>query len=290
MNYPIVEVKTTNSIVLHGLFLEAPKSKTVLVFVHGTASNFYENYFMEPESRTLLGMGISVLSVNNRGNEVLKAYPTGGASMEHFEDCMKDIDAWIKLAVSKGYKNIILQGHSLGSEKVVYYMNRGKYRKFIKAVILLGFSDSYGTQMKYSKGKNLIQEASEMIKKGKGHTFLASEWHSHAGVLPKTADSYINFFTIGSELSKALPLRNGKHLEMYSRVSVPILAVIGNIERGKGHEYTVIPIKDAMRLLERENKNTECYQIRNCSHDFEGKEVQLTKIIGKFLLKLRKTK
>ena len=61
--------------------------------------------------------------------------------MENFEDCVVDIDAWIKFALSKGYEKIILMGHSLGTEKIVYYMNKGRYTNKVKAIILLGFAD-----------------------------------------------------------------------------------------------------------------------------------------------------
>ena len=284
MIYPIVETETNDGLVLHGLLIEAQNSESVFLFIHGTASNFYENYFINVLSDELNKSNISVLSTNNRGNEVLKAYPSGGASVEKFEDCVRDIDAWVKFAINKGFKNIILAGHSLGSEKVVYYLNKGKYKARINSVVLLGFADSFGTQLKYTNGKTaMMQEARMLVKKNKGNVFIESDWNSHAGVLPKTASSYINFFSEGSELSKALPLRNGKSLEMYNKITVPILAVIGDIEKGKGHEYTVIPIKDSIKLLEKENSNAECRQIRNCNHDFEEKENELAKIIVKFL-------
>ena len=203
--------------------------------------------------------------------------------MENFEDCVVDIDAWIKFALSKGYEKIILMGHSLGTEKIVYYMNKERYTNKVKAIILLGFADSYGDQIKYAKEKsNLMLEATEFVKKGRGNFFLTSDWLSHSGVLPKSAKSYINFFRRDSELSKAFPFHSGK-LKMYSNISVPILAVIGDT-----HEYTFIPIKNAIKLLERENQLTECFLIKNCNHDFEGKEVQLTKIITKFLSKVNK--
>lgn len=288
MEYPIADVKTDDGVVLQGLFLKAKNSRSVLIFIHGTASNFYENDFMVPISKELLSRKISILSVNNRGNEVLKCYPGGGASMEHFEDCVHDIDAWIKFALSEGCANVILMGHSLGAEKIVYYMSKGKHKNNVISVILLGPADSYGTQMKYGNG-SLMSEAKRLGKSKNGHIFLTSDWLSHAGVLPKAADSYLNFFSANSELSKVLPFHSRK-LKMYGNIRVPILSVLGDIEKGKGHEYTVIPIIDAIRLLKKENPHAECHQIKDCNHDFEGKEVELTKIIGKFLLKIKSLK
>ncbi len=283
MNYEIVETNTIDNLILHGM-LSKQKSKYAIIFIHGTASNFYENYFIYTLTEAAKKISVSILSVNNRGSDVLHAYPPVGAATEFFEDCLKDIDAWIEFALSEGYTKIILMGHSLGSEKVTYYMNKGKYGSKVKGLVLLGFADSYGTQQNYTKGKNnLIEEANNMIKRGKGKHFISSDWFAHAGVLPKNAESYVNFFGHNSELSKALPLRNGKELAFYRKIDVPILAVIGDIKKGK--EYTVIPIKQAMNLLLKENSHAQCHQIKNCNHDFEGKERELVKIISNWLVK-----
>jgi pimeloyl-ACP methyl ester carboxylesterase len=279
-NYPIVEIETKDGIPLYGLYSKAPNSKTILINIHGTASNFYENYYMQPLTKAALEQNISILSTNNRGAAVMQVYPHAGAALEHFEDCLIDIDAWIEFALSKGYKKIILQGHSLGSEKVVYYMNKGKHRDKVKKIVLLGPADSYGEteRLLRNKKKKLIEEAKKLVKNGNSEQFLTSVWLCHGDVLPKGADSFLNFFDYDSENSKTLPFRNGKNLYLYSQIKIPILVVIGDKK-----EYTIIPIKEALALMEKENKMSRCYQIKNCNHDFEHKEAELTKIIIKFV-------
>src|SRR3989344_442736 len=140
----IVEIETPDNLPLFGMYNKIEKNGTILINIHGTASNFYENYFMHHLIKSLSPLGISTLSTNNRGASVYQVYPHAGAAIEHFEDCVLDIDAWIDYALSQGHKDIILQGHSLGAEKVVYYMNKGKNANKINAVILLSPADSYG--------------------------------------------------------------------------------------------------------------------------------------------------
>lgn len=281
MEWPIVSVKTKDNLLLHGIFLEAKNSKTVLINIHGSASNFYEEDFARNISKHLMERGVSDLWTNNRGSSVLQAYPPSGAAMEKFEDCVLDIDAWIKFALSRGYNKIVLQGHSFGAEKIVYYMNNGKHTKKVVAIILLEFADSYGSQMRYTGGENkLMSEARTLIKKGKGNTFLTSDGLSCCGELPFSANTYVNFFRKNSELSKTLPLRNGKDLRMFRKISVPILAAIGDQK-----DYTIIPIRKALDLMKSENPRAECHQLKNCNHDFEGKEEELAKIIGSFIEK-----
>jgi len=42
----IIEIETLDHLPLYGLYHRVTKSKTILINIHGTASNFYENYFL----------------------------------------------------------------------------------------------------------------------------------------------------------------------------------------------------------------------------------------------------
>ncbi len=280
MNYPIVQVKTPDNLWLHGLFLKAPESKTVFINIHGTASNFYEEYFIEVMSEKFLNEGISMLSTNNRGAGVYDAYQESGAATERFEDCLIDIDTWIEFALEQGFSKIILSGHSLGTEKVVYYMINGKYAGKVSVIVLLAPADSYGSH-RILEGKDntkireniekLLKESKDLINKGKGDTFLPKDTYgSHSGIMPKTPESLINFLGPNSALLNALPLATGK-LEAYSKINVPILVAIGDQE-----EYTGLTTKDALELMKKENSLTEIMQLTNCDHDFQGCEEKLT--------------
>jgi pimeloyl-ACP methyl ester carboxylesterase len=287
MKIPIVSVKTSDKLELYGILLEAPKKDAVIINIHGTADNFYDNEFIWEIARSVAPLNISMLSVNNRGSYGLEFYDYGpdvyrnsGASTEIFEKCLNDIDAWIKYALKLGYKKIILQGHSLGTEKISYYMGNGKYRNKVAVAILLGFSDSYGTHFAHWKkmAPKLLDEAKTLIKQGKKDQFLTRRWLAHAGVLPQSAESFFNFFGPQSELAKALPLRQGKNLINFQKIKVPILGVISD-----GEEFTIIPVKEAIELLQNENKRAEIYQIKNCDHNFTGKEKELGKLVKGFL-------
>ena len=158
LNYELVSVITKDGIKLHGL-LSVKNSKNILINIHGTASNFYEEGFVHEFARELPKKCFSVLSTNNRGAYAYEPYQKTGASTEIFEDCVTDIDAWIEFALKLNYRNIFLSGHSLGTEKVVYHMNKGKHKEKIKAVILLAPSDSIGYLEQNDKNlkKNLMK-------------------------------------------------------------------------------------------------------------------------------------
>ena len=294
MEYPIVTVTTKDKLILHGLLIEDRNSNKIVINIHGTASNFYEEPFFENMAVAFPENGFSWLSINNRGNSVLThTWQKTGSAVEKFEDCLLDIDAWIEFVTNKGYSTIILQGHSLGTEKIVYYLNKGKYKTKIAGVILLGFSDSFGYAHKFMDKTNckkeLFNEAENLIKNGRGEQFLTTQWYSHAGILPKSAESFINQFSDNSELSKAFPFRL-KKLDFYSKIKVPILAVISDNDKftnaavvKEGSEYTMMPINEAIELLRKSNSRTKTVVIPKTNHDFEGKEEELTNVVTDFL-------
>ncbi len=294
MNYPIVNVTTKDKLILHGLLIESKDSNKIVINIHGSATNFYEEPFFENMAIAFPDMGFSWLSTNNRGNSVLiHTWQKTGSAVEEFEDCLLDIDAWIEFAIKNGYSDIILQGHSLGTEKIVYYMNKGKYINKVAGVILLGFSDSFGCAHKFMDRTNskdlLFAEAENLMKQNKGEQFLTTQWYSHAGILPKSAESFINQFSDNSELAKAFPFRL-KKLDYYSKIRVSILAVISDNDKFTnadvvigGSEHTMMPVKNAVELLKKSNSRTRVAIISKTNHDFENKEEELTKVVKYFL-------
>lgn len=284
MNYPIVKVKTSDGLELGGILFEPEdkKLKTITIHIPGDNGSFWWGDYYPYLAESCLDEEIAFLSVNNRGSGVFEnssdeKIPHGVAA-EIFSDCILDFDAWIKFVLDKGYKKIILEGHSRGTEKVVYYMNRGQYADKVVGVILLGFSDNIGTQLNYEKkiGHNFIAEAQQMAKEGKGDHLL-SDLRALAGELPWTAKSYLDNMKPNSANFQALPLRQGKDLIYFQNIKVPILGIIGD-----KFEYTIIPIQEAIELLKKENPLVEAYQIKDCDHCFIGKEKELTKIITDF--------
>lgn len=294
MNYPIVNVTTKDKLILHGLLIESKDSNKIVINIHGSASNFYEEPFFENMAIAFPDMGFSWLSINNRGNSVLThTWQKTGSAVEKFEDCLLDIDAWVEFAIKKGYSTIILQGHSLGTEKIVYYMNKGKYKTKVAGIVLLGFSDSFGCSHKFmdktNSKKELFDEAENLIKNGKGEQFLTTQWYSHAGILPKSAESFINQFSDNSELSKAFPFRL-KKLDFYSKIKIPILAVISDNDKftnadvvREGSEHITMSVKESVELLKKSNSRTKAVIIPKTNHDYENKEEELTKVVKDFL-------
>jgi pimeloyl-ACP methyl ester carboxylesterase len=285
VKYPIVKAITSDHLELFGFLAEAEGEKAaILIHIHGTSSSFYCEEYAGLFAEEFPVLGVATLFTNNRGSHVMEAWQNTGAALEMFEDCLLDIDAWIQYALDSGYRRILLQGHSLGTEKIVYYMNKGRFTQKVIAVILLGVSDSFGNQARIAQTFPVdpMKEARRLVAEGKGEQFLTSVWRPHGGGVPQCAASYLNFFSPGSELSKALPLRQGKGLLHYRKIKVPILAVIGEYD-----PFTYLPAAQALQLLETENRRTTAKIIPGTDHDFSGKEKDLLEMVKTFVQRVR---
>lgn len=289
MNFPIVKVTTKDGFILHGYLAEPErKSDTIVIHMHGSAGNFYQSNFYPYLFTMARVINIAFLTTNSRGSgvyEVEKNTKNRGVAIEIFEECLLDIDAWIEFALSKGYKKIILEGHSFGTNKIQYYALNGEYKDQVIALILLGFTDSYGGQLEYlervqMKNEDVLKEADSLIQSGKPFQLL-SEPLINWGELPQSAQSYKNFMTPGSELSKILPLREAENLLNFKKIQIPVLGIVGDRD-----ECTVILPGESVRLLNKENKNAQCFMIENCNHSYQEKEGEMIKLVKAFIEKI----
>lgn len=287
MEYPIVKIKTADNIINHGLFIEAEKSESVFIFFHGTAGNFYDDDFVEVIAKKIVPEGVSLLSTNNRGSGVYDIYARKGSAVEIFENCIFDIDAWIEFVIQKGYKKIILCGHSLGVEKIIYFMSKGAYRDKINGIIMLSPADSsrwrlYDENYKPSEqGKelidNLLSEAQQKIDNNQGDELM--DTNLQTGFMPRIPASVMSILGEKSELIKVLPFHSGS-LEMLRGVEPPICVIIGN-----KREYTGISPEEALNFMKNENSKIETHLIENANHFFTGFENEVSEIVRNFITK-----
>jgi len=140
----LLQVSTKDGLFLHGFYSPSNDKKNIILHIHGFEGNFYENNFIYVLDEYLRNSNIAFLTVNTRGNGTITDFNTTdgkiktiGAWNELLEDAHVDISAWIKYLIDQNYENIILQGHSLGTMKVVRYLFEGEYKDKINKLILL---------------------------------------------------------------------------------------------------------------------------------------------------------
>ena len=229
MNVELIDFKAADGVLNNG-FLVNSGSKKVVLATHGMSSNC----FKEREriiAKNLKENGIDFFVYNSRGSELVKYIKKevngdttkllGGTSFEDPKDGYYDIKGAILKLIDLGYTDIYLQGHSLGSTKVVYTYNRLKKENsellnYIKGIILLSLvniprvlkiylKENYEEKVRYAKEKFENGKDLELIDFARYHDEeynfdllnnidvpLFMRWGNNNEMIEESADELIN--------------------------------------------------------------------------------------------------
>lgn len=126
----IIKVKTERGLELKGAIFGGTWSETVLVMLTGICSNVFQNELLYSTGKLLSKNGISVIIAHAHDSFSCFAYTDhsigkqrhAGVFNDDFNMVYEDVEAYVKYARELGFKNIILAGHSLGSNKIIHYL------------------------------------------------------------------------------------------------------------------------------------------------------------------------
>jgi alpha-beta hydrolase superfamily lysophospholipase len=126
----LVSTTTADGVTLHGAYLPAdpvPRASTfdAVLMMHGVANTFSSS--LGPGIAEMLAAhGYATVRANNRGHDIVSrgsaAQPYLGAAFERLPDSVHDWTAWLDWLGARGYRRILLCGHSLGGVKTAYVM------------------------------------------------------------------------------------------------------------------------------------------------------------------------
>jgi pimeloyl-ACP methyl ester carboxylesterase len=199
-----------------------------------------------------------------------------GTAYEIFEDCLIDIGLFIDEVKKLGYQKIVLLGHSLGCNKVIYYMSEQK-DDVIKGVILASPPDLVGLEdmPEYEKNrKELIAEAKHNIETGDPRKILRSEiW----GEYELSSQTYLSLYSSGGKSDNLPVLRNPEHWSQLESLTAPAVAFMG-----ENDDIRIRDIKKDLALIK--SKATNCPNfataiIAEANHYYHGQEKETAKLI-----------
>lgn len=143
----IVYSISTDTIFNAGVIFHANKELTkqvAIIWVHGWGVNFYSPSYIAI-GRSLAQKGYTCISVNTRMHDLgnIEGYKKGvrlrgGGYWGVAGDEVKDISGWIDFAEFKGFKKIILVGHSAGWAAVRRYQCKKRDTRIIGLVCASG--------------------------------------------------------------------------------------------------------------------------------------------------------
>lgn len=126
----ILKVRTPRGLELVGTIFGNKSADTVLVMLTGICSNVFQNELLNSTGKLLSENGIAVIIAHAHDSFSCFAYTDfsigkqrhAGTFNDDFNMVYEDVETYVKCAKNMGFKNIILAGHSLGSNKIIHYL------------------------------------------------------------------------------------------------------------------------------------------------------------------------
>lgn len=291
MNTEIIKFKATDGIENDGYIINND-SKKIIISVHGMSSNCFKERD-NAISQKAFENEFAYFAFNNRGSELVKYIRKdtgekqiksfGGTTYEDPLEAYYDIKGAILKAIELGYNQIYLQGHSLGTTKIVYTYNKLKSEnseliKYIKGIILLSIIDiprilkiflntNYENILKFAEDKESKNEFLDLMPNG-------------SFIHPISVRTFLRYAKYNKEIDFAQYSNKDYNFEELNNIEVPIFMRWGN-----SNEMIEQDAKTLVEMLNRKiiNKNKDINFIDGADHGYTGKEDVLSTEIINFL-------
>ena len=286
----LIEFNSKDGYVLNGYIHKTEKiNKKVLIEIHGMTSNCFKKR-EKIIANEMEKQNIDTICFNNRGSDIVRRIKDNngnakiiGSAFEDVTESYYDIIGSIEFALQQGYEEIYLQGHSLGSTKLLYTYNKmlkenNKYLNNIKAIILLSLVDLRDMFISNISKKHL-HIIKQLVKNDKGNTLIPThnfmEYMSAKTIINYIENDEINLVQYSDENCK---------YEYLNNIKIPLFMRWGEI-----NEIIKLTAKEQTEMINKKitNPNKDISYIKDANHSYEGKEEMLAKEISKFLINLK---
>ena len=287
MTTEIIKFNAMDSVILDGILNKCEiKTDKILIQIHGMTSNCFKNRDKAIINK-LANLDIDTLCFNNRGSEIIKYCKKEngekilqGAAYENVEDSYYDIVGAIQYVVSLGYKEIYLQGHSLGSTKIVYTYNKmleenNQYVQYVKAIILLSLVDIPDMLNTFTP-KEFIELANIKEEENKLEELMPIGSSIH----PFSVKTYLRYIKYYENINFAQYHNDNYNYKELNAIKVPLFMRWGNNK--ELIKQDVISLMDILKN-KLNNKKLDINYINGANHSYNGYEDILAEEIYEFL-------
>lgn len=282
MKQELVRINSIDGIQMPGILYTPDKAtKKIVIHVHGLSGNFYEDNFLDNISKAYANKGIAFLTFNNRGREFITELWKGkecviiGGCFERFKDCILDIEGVINYVKEKGYQDIILEGHSYGCNKVVYYYTKKK-DKSVKKIVLLAPCDIPSEVTKFltkEEYETAQKEATKLVNAGKENELIPFSIMANGKI---AAGTYYNDFLPGGEDDFIRYAdRESRKSKVLNKLDIPVLVIFGD----KDECVLTEKIDTVKRYLYNNIEDCNIQIIKETDHSYTDKYEELAQII-----------
>jgi acetyl esterase/lipase len=276
----LVRIATRDGAWLDGLVTE-PRGRrgTALIWVHGLGSVFSSGQPLTRElSARLNAAGIAYFKLNNRGHDVVArgGRQLAGAAFERFRQSILDIRAMVSFVRLRGYRRVILAGHSTGANKVLYYAARARDRR-VSGIMLLGPVSDHAAEAKRVGARELRRRiaAVERIARRDPDALVPRAWGFWS------AQRYLSLYRPGGDEDVFPYYRPNARWTALRAVRLPLAAIIGGRD-----EFLDRPAREVIHAFRANAVVARSFTgvvVPRARHGFQGHERELADLVVRWI-------
>lgn len=276
----IIRVKTPRGLELKGAMWGSDRMNTVVIMMSGICSNVFQNDLLTSTGGLLSKNNIAFIAGHAMDAFSCIAYSdfsTGkqkytGVVYDDFSLVYEDVEAYVKFARDLGFKNIILAGHSLGSNKIIHYLGNTS-DNFVDYFIVSAPVDLAHWFEVMPNVKECIELAKKFVDENRGTEILP---YLFGGFSPMSAETVISFYNAFNLKNCPVISNNGETASLFN------IKVNGSFVIGEKDSLTDGNPEGFMVKLNSYCKHPERNQvivIPDASHIFYGKDKEYAQTI-----------
>lgn len=274
-----ISFNSNDGYIYNGLFFESEHSETTVIHVHGSCGNARSFHSILDLAQIYQQNGINLLTFDLKGHDCIAEgnWNTGkfeyiGGSIVDFNECVNDIKSAISFC-NNFSKKIILQGHSMGCERVLTYQIE---TKDFYNTILISPCNAYELQSRFIYPESVLEQT-DRIKKLNKNILLENEYgiknKNENYIIPIYKNAYLSIAN-----GHAFSLFNIKDPEKFF-IPKSCFCCIGNND----NLQTSAP-EEMFKII---SSNFNCFtaSVFDCNHEFDNCGIELGNQIINWIVK-----
>ncbi len=279
----LVHVRSEDGIHNGGVVFTSPTNAAkpiAVLWIHGWGANFYQPTYVNI-GRALAAHGCTCIIGNTRMHDLGNVEwigdkrIRGGGYWGVASDQVRDIAAWVDFAEARGFKQVVLVGHSAGWAAVTQYQAEKQDRRVI-GVVVASASIRPGSP---PTDPDQIAQATRMMAEGHPDDLVRDPKRSFPSFI--SAATMLDIINTAPEFKDFFGTRNETKNPGVTRIRCPLLAFFGT--RGDvGTEAELQLLKSSIKRLSSGPSRVDTVMIHGGDHMYTGEAVQVAETIAKW--------
>lgn len=285
----LVYVQSKDDIIDGGVIFTPPKESAksiAIIWIHGWGTNFYSPTYVNI-GRNLAERGYTCIIGNTRMHDLGNVQWAGdkrirgGGYWGVAADQVRDVAAWIDFAEDRGFKKVILVGHSAGWEAVTQYQAETQDPRVVGVVVASGGVRAATTPT----DPDQVAQATRLIADGQPDALVRDPKRDFPSYI--SAATMLDIVNTPPEFKDSWGTLPETKNAGVTRIRCPLLAFFGT-RWDVGNAAELELLKSSVQRQSSGPSRVNTVMIQNADHMYTGEEPQVAQTIAQWADSLQK--